>query len=186
MFYQFGMKKTSKCPASVVLTKVDDRWSPQNLSSDDMYNHASDRVAILADIMKKEMFAKVSKHPETKADDTYREVITDYEERYGEEEQVWDEAVANLPYKDQLARNMSHIRSKELRPLPKNRDEFDPEAVIKDAVVYCHYQFWKFLDSSLLCIASRQMQRDLLYILLHGKEANSGNEIGSFSLVTQL
>ena len=84
-----------------------------------MHKHASDRVAILADIMKKEMFAKVSKHPETKADDTYREVITDYEERYGEEEQVWDEAVANLPYKDQLARNMSHIRSKELRASAK-------------------------------------------------------------------
>ena len=141
------MKKTSKCPASVVLTKVDDRWSPQNLSSDDMHNHASDRVAILADIMKKEMFAKVSKHPETKADDTYREVITDYEERYGEEEQVWDEAVANLPYKDQLARNMSHIRSKELGPLPKNRDEFDPEAVVKDAVVATKLLLWIPINS---------------------------------------
>ena len=59
LFYQCGMKKTSKCPASVVLTKVEDRWWPQNLSSDDVHNHASDRGAILAGIMKKEMFAKV-------------------------------------------------------------------------------------------------------------------------------
>lgn len=134
LFYQCGMKKTSKCPASVVLTKVEDRWWPQNLSSDDVHNHASDRGAILAGIMKKEMFAKVLKHPETKADDAFRDVITDYEERYGEEEQVWDEAIANLPSKDQLARNMRHIRSKEHGPLPKNRDDFDPEAVVKDAV----------------------------------------------------
>ena len=35
---------------------------------------------------------------------------------------------------DQLARNMSHIRSKEHGPLPKNRDDFDSEAVVKDAV----------------------------------------------------
>ena len=128
------MKRASKCPASVVLTKVDEKWWPQNLSSDEVHNHASDRGAILAGIMKKEMFSKVAKHPETKADDAFRDVITEYEERYGEEEQVWDEAVANLPSKEQLARNMRHIRSKEHGPLPKNRNDFDPEAVIKDAV----------------------------------------------------
>ena len=62
LFYQCGMKRASKCPASVVLTKVDEKWWPQNLSSDEVHNHASDRGAILAGIMKKEMFSKASRN----------------------------------------------------------------------------------------------------------------------------
>ena len=67
LFYQCGMKKKTKCSASVVLTKIDGKWWPQNLSPDEMHNHASDRGAVLAQIMKKEMFAKVADKPETKA-----------------------------------------------------------------------------------------------------------------------
>ena len=96
LFYQCGMKKSSKCPASVVLTKTDEKWWPQNLPGDEVHNHISDRGAILAGIMKKEMFSKVAKHPETKSDDVYRDVIIEFEDRYGEEERVWDEAIANL------------------------------------------------------------------------------------------
>ena len=75
LFYHCGMKRTSKCTASVVLTKVDDKWWAQNLSADEMHNHATDRGAILAAIMKKEMFNKISKHPETKADDAYSPIV---------------------------------------------------------------------------------------------------------------
>ena len=60
--------------------------------------------------------------------------MTDIEDRFGEEEQVWDEAVASLPSKENLARNMRHIRSKEHGPLPKNRDDFDPEVIVKSTV----------------------------------------------------
>ena len=66
-----------QCPASVILNKFDDKWWPQNLSNDDVHNHASDRGAILAHMMKKEMFAKVAKQPTTKADEAYRDVRTD-------------------------------------------------------------------------------------------------------------
>ena len=117
----------------MVLVKDDDKW-PQNLSADEVHNHASDRAAILAEIMKKEMFNKVSKQPETKSDDAYREVITEYEDRYGNEELVWDQAVANLKSKDHMARNMRLRRKKEHGPLPKNRNEFDPEAVVRDTL----------------------------------------------------
>ena len=134
LFYQCGMKRKTKCPASVVLTKLDERWWPQNLSADEVHNHPSDKGYILAGIMKKEMFSKVSKNPESKADEVYRDVVTSYEDRFGEEEHIWDDVVANLPDKNILARNMRYIRSKEHGPLPKNRNDFDPEAVVKDAV----------------------------------------------------
>ena len=133
LFYQCGMKRSTKCSASVVLNKLDDKWWPQNLSGDEVHNHVSDKGSILAGVMKKEMVAKVAKNPETKSDDVYRDVIIDYEERYGEQE-VWQEAIANLPAKDNLARNLRHIRSREHGPLPKNRNEFNPEAVVKDTI----------------------------------------------------
>ena len=78
-FYQCGMKRSTKCSASVVLNKLDDKWWPQNLSGDDVHNHVSDKGAILAEVMKKEMFQKVAKNPETRSDDVYRNVIVDYE-----------------------------------------------------------------------------------------------------------
>ena len=134
LFYQCGMKKKTKCSASVVLTKIEGKWWPQNLSPDEMHNHASDRGAVLAQIMKKEMFAKVADKPETKAEEAYRDVVTDFEDRFGDEDQIWDEAIANLPNKENLARNMRHIRSKEHGPLPKNRDDFDPEAIVNSTV----------------------------------------------------
>ena len=134
LFYQCGMKKKSKCTASVILTKLEGKWWPQNLSPDETHNHASDRGAVLAQIMKKEMFAKVTEKPETKAEEAYRDVITDFEDRFGDEEHVWNEAIANLPNKDNLARHMRHIRSKEHGPLPKNRDEFDPETIVNSTV----------------------------------------------------
>ena len=134
LFYQCGMKKSTKCPASVVLTKLEDRWWAKNLSPDDVHNHASDRGAVLAHVMKKVMFEKVGENPETRAEEAFRDVVTDFEDRFGEEEQVWDEAVASLPSKENLARNMRHIRSKEHGPLPKNRDDFDPEVIVKSTV----------------------------------------------------
>ena len=134
LFYQCEMKKKSKCSASVVLTKLEGKWWPQNLSPDEIHNHASDRGAVLAQIMKKEMFAKVTDKPETKAEEAYREVITNFEDRFGDEEHVWDEAIGNLPNKDNLARHMRHIRSKEHGPLPKNRDDFDPEPIVNSTV----------------------------------------------------
>ena len=134
LFYQCGSKKTSKCAASVVLVKDDEKWWPQNLSADDVHNHASDRAAVLADIMKKEMYNKVSKQPETKSHDAYREVITEYEDRYGNEELVWDQAIGNLKSKENMTRNMRMRRRKEHGPLPKNRDEFDPEVVVKETL----------------------------------------------------
>ena len=60
------------------------------MPGDEVHNHASDRAAILAGVMKKEMFNKVAKQPETKSDDAYRDVITEYEDRFGSEEQVWE------------------------------------------------------------------------------------------------
>jgi hypothetical protein len=123
-----GMKSSTKCPASVVLIKLDDKWWPQNLSGDDVHNHMSDKGAILAEVMKKEMFQKVAKNPETRSDDVYRNVIVDYEERYGDQEEVWEEAIANLTTKENLARNLRYIRSHEHGPLPKNREEFNPRA----------------------------------------------------------
>ena len=47
---------------------------------------------------------------------------------------MWDEAVANLPSKEHLGRNLRRIRSREHGPLPKNRNDFDPETVVKDAL----------------------------------------------------
>ena len=41
------------------------------------------------------------------------------EDRLGDDEDVWDEAIASLPIR--------HLRSLEHGPLPKNRNEFDPE-----------------------------------------------------------
>ena len=102
------MKSSTKCPASVVLNKLDDKWWPQNLSGDDVH-HVSDKGAILAEVMKKEMFQKVAKNPETRSDDVYRDVIVDYEERYGEQEEVWEEAIANLPAQENIARNLIYI-----------------------------------------------------------------------------
>ena len=134
LFYQCGMKRATKCPASVVLHKLDDRWWPQNLSGDEIHNHASDKGAILAELMKKEMFDKVANNPEAKSDDVYRDVIVDYEERYAEQERIWDEAIANLPAKENLSRNLRYIRSRGHGPLPKNRDDFDAEAVVKDSI----------------------------------------------------
>ena len=61
LFYQCGMKSSTKCPASVVLNKLDDKWWPQNLSGDDVHNHVSDKGAILAEVMKKEMLLKIQK-----------------------------------------------------------------------------------------------------------------------------
>ena len=109
LFYLCGMKSSTKCPASVVLNKLDDKWWPQNLSGDDVHNHVSDKGAILAEVMKKEMFQKVAKNPETRSDDVYRDVIVDYEERYGEQEEVWEEAIANLPAQENIARNLIYI-----------------------------------------------------------------------------
>ena len=104
------------------------------MSGDEIHNHASDKGAILAELMKKEMFDKVANNPEAKSDDVYRDVIVDYEERYGEQERIWDEAIANLPAKENLSRNLRYIRSRGHGPLPKNRDDFDAEAVVKDAI----------------------------------------------------
>ena len=59
LFYQCGMKKSTKCSASVILIKLEDKWWPQNLSPDEAHNHPSDRGAIVAEIMKKEMFQKL-------------------------------------------------------------------------------------------------------------------------------
>ena len=134
LFYQCGSKKISKCAASVVLVKDDEKWWPQNLSADEVHNHASDRAAVLAELMKKEMYNKVSKQPETKSNDAYRDVITEYEDRYGNDELVWDQAIGNLKSKDNMSRNMRMRRKKEHGPLPKNRDEFDPEVVIKETL----------------------------------------------------
>ena len=134
LFYQCGMKSSTKCPTSVVLNKLDEKWWPQNLSGDEIHNHVSDKGAILAEVMKKEMFGRVAKNPETKSDDVYRNVIVEYEDRYGDQEEVWEEAIANLPAKDNLARNLRYIRSREHGPLPKNREEFDPEAVVREAI----------------------------------------------------
>ena len=61
-------EKTSKCAASIVLLKNEDKWGPQNVPADEVHNHASDRGKVLSDIMKKEMFNKISKNPETKSD----------------------------------------------------------------------------------------------------------------------
>ena len=99
-----------------------------------VHNHASDKRAVLAHIVKKEMFAKVIEKPETKSEEAYRDVITDFEERLGDEEDVWNEAIASLPTKDNLARHMRHLRSQEHGPLPKNRDEFDPEPIVNSTV----------------------------------------------------
>ena len=51
LFYQCSMKRNTKCSASVILIKIDDKWWPQNLSDDATHNHASDRGAVLATIM---------------------------------------------------------------------------------------------------------------------------------------
>ena len=134
LFYQCGMKKSMKCSASVILIKLEDKWWPQNLSPDEAHNHPSDRGAIVAEIMKKEMFAKVARNPETKADDAFRDVVTDFEDRFEDEELIWDDVVANLPNKETLSRNMRHIRSKQHGPLPRNRNDFDPETVVNDAL----------------------------------------------------
>ena len=134
LFYQCGNKKSTKCAASMVLVKNDEKWWPQNMSTDEVHNHASDRPAILAEIMKKEMYAKVSERPETKSDDAFRDVITEFEDRHVDEEMMWDQAIANLTEKGNMARHMRRIRNKEYGPLPKNRNDFDPEAVIRDTL----------------------------------------------------
>ena len=80
------------------------------------------------------MFAKVAKEPTTKADDAYREVVTEFEDRFGEEEQVWNDAISSLTNKEHLARNMRHTRNQQRGPQPKNRNEFDAESVVAGAL----------------------------------------------------
>ena len=55
------MKRSTKCSASVVLNKLDDKWWPQNLSGDDVHNHVSDKGAILAEVRRKICFKKLLK-----------------------------------------------------------------------------------------------------------------------------
>ena len=80
------------------------------------------------------MFAKVAKEPTTKADDAYREVVTEFEDRFREEEQVWNDAISSLTNKEHLARNMRHTRNQQHGPQPKNRNEFDAESVVAGAL----------------------------------------------------
>ena len=44
LFYQCGMKRATQCPSSVGLHKLDDCWWPQDLSGDEIHNHASDKA----------------------------------------------------------------------------------------------------------------------------------------------
>ena len=54
--FQGGSKKIKVCRLCC-LVKDDDKWWPQNqnLSADEVHNHASDRGAVLSDLMKKDM-----------------------------------------------------------------------------------------------------------------------------------
>ena len=47
---------------------------------------------------------------------------------------MWDDAIDCLTSKDYLARNMRNMKSKHHGPQPKNRKEFDPEAVVAGAL----------------------------------------------------
>ena len=44
LFYQCGSKKISKCAASVVLVKDDEKWWPQNLSADEVHTFLCDEL----------------------------------------------------------------------------------------------------------------------------------------------
>ena len=60
-----------QCTASLILTKLEDKWWPKNLSPEDAHNHASDRGAVLAQIMKKDMIARVEEEPTKRPNEAY-------------------------------------------------------------------------------------------------------------------
>ena len=84
LFYQCGMKKNTKCTASLVLTKVEERWWPKSFSTEHELNHPPEPAELLASLMKKEMYKKVQVDPEARSDDVYRDVVVEYEEMHGQ------------------------------------------------------------------------------------------------------
>ena len=134
LFYQCGMKKNTKCTASLVLTKVEEKWWPKSFSTEHEHNHPPEPAELLASLMKKEMYKKVQVDPEARSDDVYRDVVVEYEEMHGQNEDLWDEAIAILPGKDNISRHMRKLRQKEYGPLPNNRNDFHPKKIIEETV----------------------------------------------------
>ena len=135
LYYLCAMKKSSKCTASVILTKDGVRWWTKNLSSPEEHNHICEKSAVLAHKMKKEMYSKVNETPTIDADSVYRNVVTEYEDQYAEaDENVWDAAAIKLTEKANIARHVRRIKSTINGPLPKNRNDFDPETIVKNTL----------------------------------------------------
>ena len=135
LYYLCAMKKSSKCTASVILTKDGDRWWTKNLSSPEEHNHICEKSAVIAHKMKKEMYSKVNETPTVDADSVYRNVVTEYEDQYAEaDENVWDAAAIKLTEKANIARHVRRIKSNINGTLPKNRNDFDPESIVKNTL----------------------------------------------------
>ena len=135
LFYLCSMKKSSKCPASVVLFKEGDKWWTKNLSSIDEHNHVCEKSDILAHKLKKDILSKVKDDPTVNADTAYRTIITEYEDQYaGNDENVWDDAIGGLTDKENIARNVRRVRSKMNGPLSKTRNDFQPEPIVKNTL----------------------------------------------------
>ena len=136
LFYRCAMYKSSKCPASVNLTREsdDNRWWVKNLSPAELHNHICEKGEVLAHKMKKEMYGRVQERPDIAADEAYRRVITEYEDNLGDNEAVWDEAVIKLTEKANIARHVRRIKSNINGPLPKNRDDFDPAVIVSNTL----------------------------------------------------
>ena len=75
---------------------VDD---PSPSALDDGHDHPVDRSKEIARLMKKEMVAKMKDDPSKLPDQVRGEVIRDYEEKYKDDLELWDDVVANMGQK---------------------------------------------------------------------------------------
>ena len=81
------------------------------------------------------MYSKVNETPTVDADSVYRTVVTEYEDQYAEaDENVWDAAAIKLTEKANIARHVRRIKSNINGPLPKNRNDFDPESIVENTL----------------------------------------------------
>ena len=135
LFYTCSMKKSSKCLASVILVKDGERWWPKDLSGVEDHNHMVESGDILAHKLKKDMYERVKADPLIPGDTVYRTVVTEYEDEYAENhEGVWDDATIKLTRKENIARHVRRVKATINGPVPQNRNEFDPETVVKQTL----------------------------------------------------
>ena len=95
------------------------------------HNHDCNEAEIIADEMKVRMCEIVKKDPSAPVGDAIKKAKTEIIELYGENEQVLKDVMSELGSKHALEQMLLRVREKILGPMPKNRNDFMPKAVLK-------------------------------------------------------